>query len=325
MRKLIGFLVYVVVQILFIPFGIIGAVIIYYTQVHVSKNIGVSSTAIEILNGRWTMDKFGLREDPATVKLFSVLPNTSALGQWMALFPLYLLNRIAGEPLLYPTFKKANDATLANLVTTRTVYFDKLLKKSLQQSEQFVVLGAGFDTRCYGDLVNEELVLFELDQKKTQILKRDYLHRAHIATSNVQFVDVDFKTENWYKKLRASGFDGKKVSTFLWEGVTLYLSEEDVRHTLKVIKENLTVGSVIIADFYADKFVSGEMLPGKKKSLDVLELTNEALGFGVVFDDSQSMELQSLIETENLKIGESYYMGSDTKKGTWMAVIEIIV
>ena len=47
---------------------------------YVSKKLGVSFTAIEIINGRWTMDKFDLRKDPATVKLFNVLPNTSALG-----------------------------------------------------------------------------------------------------------------------------------------------------------------------------------------------------------------------------------------------------
>ena len=53
MRKIFGFIVYVIVQILFIPFGIIGAIIIYYKQMYVSKKFGVSSTAIEIINGRW--------------------------------------------------------------------------------------------------------------------------------------------------------------------------------------------------------------------------------------------------------------------------------
>ena len=91
MRKTIGLIIYVIVQIIFIPFGIIGAVIIYYKQIYVSKMIGVSSTAIEIINGRWTMDKFGLRKDQATVKLFNALPNTSGFGLWLALSPLYVL------------------------------------------------------------------------------------------------------------------------------------------------------------------------------------------------------------------------------------------
>jgi len=53
MRKILGLIIYVIVQILFIPFRIIGAVIIYYKQTSVIKKLGVSSTVIEIINGRW--------------------------------------------------------------------------------------------------------------------------------------------------------------------------------------------------------------------------------------------------------------------------------
>lgn len=51
MRKILGLIIYVIVQILFIPFRIIGAVIIYYKQTSVIKKLGVSSTVIEIING----------------------------------------------------------------------------------------------------------------------------------------------------------------------------------------------------------------------------------------------------------------------------------
>lgn len=325
MRKVFGFIVYVIVQILFIPFGIIGAIIIYYKQMHVSKKLGVSSTAIEIINGRWTMDKFGLRKDPATVKLFNVLPNTTVLGQWLALFPLYLLKLIAGENLIYPTIKEAGKATLANLVTSRTVFFDNSIEKSLKKSEQFVVMGAGFDTRCYGHFGKGDVVVYELDKKQTQELKKDFLHQANIDKSNVHFVNVDLSTENWYEKLCAAGYDKNKVTTFLWEGVTLYLAEEDIRNTLKEIKENTAVGSVIVADFYSNQFVSGDLIPGKKKSIEQLKLTNEELGFGIAFEGNSSKELESLIKSENMELGEVHYMGYKTKKGTWMAVTEIIV
>lgn len=53
MRKTLGFIIFTIVQILFIPLGIIGALMIYYKQMYVSKRSGVSSTAIEIINGRW--------------------------------------------------------------------------------------------------------------------------------------------------------------------------------------------------------------------------------------------------------------------------------
>lgn len=319
MRKIFGFIIYTIVQILFIPFEIIGAVMIYYKQMYVSKRLGVSSTAIEIINGRWTMDRFGLRKDPATVQLFNALPNTTALGQWFVLFPLYVLKLIAGENLIYPTFKEAPDSTLANLVTSRTVFFDNILKKSLENSEQFVVMGAGLDTRCYGNLTKDNFNLYELDKKQTQELKQTYLQKANIDTSNVHFVDVDFSTESWHEKLTAAGYDKNKVTTFLWEGVTLYLSEKDVRKTLSEIQQNAATGGTIVADFYSMNFVKD--IPGKK----ALEMTDEELGFGIDFEGNSSKELESLIESANMKLGQVYFMGAKTKKGTWMAVSEILI
>ncbi len=39
-----------------------------------------------------------------------------------------------------------------NVVSSRTIYFDHLISKSRDKAEQFVIMGAGFDTRCYGKL-----------------------------------------------------------------------------------------------------------------------------------------------------------------------------
>ncbi len=99
---------------------------------------------------------------------------------------------------------------MTDIVISRTAYFDQIIKKSLSQSEQFVVMGAGFDTRCYGEFNKSNLVLFELDQSKTQKLKIKYLKQAKIDTSNVHFAEVDFSKENWYDKLVNAGYNEKK-------------------------------------------------------------------------------------------------------------------
>ena len=167
MRTILSYILFIIIQIIFLPLAIIGAIVIYYKQIFVSKRLGVSSTAIEIINGRWTMDKFCLRDDATTVKLFNVLPNTSALSHWLVLLPLYLLKLIAGKNLIYPVFKESEEAGLYNLVISRTIFFDRFIKKSLKQSEQFVVLGAGFDTRCYGVFNNGKVECFEVDKERT--------------------------------------------------------------------------------------------------------------------------------------------------------------
>lgn len=107
------------------------------------------------------MDKFGLRKDQATVKLFDALLSTSGFGIWLTLFPLYVLKKTAGENLIYSKIKKEGNESLANLVTSRTVYFDELLNKSFKTTSQLVVMGSSFDTRCYGSIAENDIPLFE--------------------------------------------------------------------------------------------------------------------------------------------------------------------
>ena len=95
--KILSFLIFIPLQILMIPFAITGVLWTAYKQVLVSKKLGTSQTAIEVLNGRWTMHVFGMRQDIAAAKLANRLPNTSTLGLWLVLFPLWLKYKISGS------------------------------------------------------------------------------------------------------------------------------------------------------------------------------------------------------------------------------------
>ncbi|MEM8860246.1 MAG: class I SAM-dependent methyltransferase, partial [Chloroflexota bacterium] len=236
--KILATLIYIIVQILFIPFAIVGAIFVFVRQTYTSKRLGVSGTAIEIINGRWTMDLFGIREDKASGQLAWALPNNSLIGMWMALFPLWLRHKISGDLWLYPTVKARGKEGLANLVINRTLYFDEVINRAVGHTEQFVTMGAGFDTRSYGVFKEAQWKCFELDQEKTQNLKIEQLKHADIDADHVTFVTVDFQTESWSDKLKAAGYDPSKKTIFLWEGVTLYISEQDVRHTLRELKVN---------------------------------------------------------------------------------------
>lgn len=136
---------------------------------------------------------------------------------------------------------------------------------------------------------------------------------------------VDFSTEHWYEKLKKAGYDPSKKSIFLWEGVTLYLSEKDVRNTLKEIKQHAASGSIIIADLYATVFVTGEMYPTMKTQMKSLKITDEEFGFGIDFSSDYENALKTFLESENIKAGDTYFMGYKTKKGTCMVVAEIII
>jgi len=59
----IALVVFVVVQFLFIPLGFVGVILVSYKKAIGSKKLGVSSTAVQVINNRWQMDVFGIRED----------------------------------------------------------------------------------------------------------------------------------------------------------------------------------------------------------------------------------------------------------------------
>lgn len=324
MRNVLALIVFIPLQILFIPLAIVGAIWVGYKQLVVSKRLGVSQTAVEILNGRWTMHIFGLRPDPAAAKLASALPNTSTFGLWLALFPLYVHSRISGSPKWYPVIAKKGEEGIANLVTNRTGYFDSIIDKAKNNAAQFVIMGAGLDTRVYNHLKSSGMKMFELDQVTTQQLKRQSLQKVGIDTSHVTFVETDFSQADWFSALLKAGYDATKRTIFLWEGVTLYLGETAVRNTLRTVKANAAAGSVLVADIYARSFVAGEYVKGMKATLPILDMTEEQLAFGLeMAGDRYQQSLDAFINSEGLTLGDTYFMGHKTEKGPWMVVAEL--
>ena len=158
----LGLLIYIPIQILFIPIALVALIPTLYKQGGVSAKLGTSATALEVLQGRLHMHWFGLRDDPQTHELSKVLPNFSALGHWTLLLPLYILYKISGK-IFYPVIAPEGEEAKLNMVPNRTIYFDELINNRKGQAEKFVVLGAGFDTRCYGLLKASHLKLFELN------------------------------------------------------------------------------------------------------------------------------------------------------------------
>ncbi len=321
--RLIAWVVFVVLQVAFLPLAVLGTLMVTYRQLVVSRRLGSSATAIEVINGRWTMDWFGMRRDPATVRLLGVLPNSSILGLKLFLFPLWVKHKLSGDYFAYPRLPPPDGAeTLADLVITRTFYFDRVLERVLPEVEQFVVLGAGHDTRAFGPLVPDGVACFEVDHPRVQSLKRSKLTEAGIETSGVTFVSVDFSREDAFEKLAASGYDPGRRAAFLWEGVTLYLNEDDVRRTLRGAREHAAPGSVLVADVYAKRFAR---LAGGKAVRKTLDYTDEGLAFALDFGADWERSLRGFLESEGLTLGEACFMGRANPKGPFTVVAEFIV
>ena len=78
--RLIAFVVFVVLQFAFLPLLVLGTLMVTYRQMVVSRRLGTSQTAIEVINGRWTMDWFGIRPDPASAQLAGYCPIPRSWG-----------------------------------------------------------------------------------------------------------------------------------------------------------------------------------------------------------------------------------------------------
>lgn len=316
LRDAFALFVFVILQILLLPLQVITCSILVAFMTIRSRQLGTSGTALYVFNDRWVLHIFKLRQDAAADAIAHTLPTNLPTATKFLIFPFYVYYSISGK-YIHPQLAAPGEERARHLVENRTIYIDALLSSA--DVGQLVVLGAGFDTRCYTSQLRKR---FELDQPRTQQLKRDALRAARVDTSGVRFISVDFATRDWTKSLIDAGFDRDVPAVFLWEGVTLYLTENDVRATLAAIKRVSAPGSVIIADFYSSRFKAG-LTPMMRYAYQILKVTNEQLAFTLDFENDGRKKLSQFLESEGLRLGEAHMMGSKTEIGAWMSVAEV--
>jgi methyltransferase (TIGR00027 family) len=143
-------------------------------------------------------------------------------------------------------------AGMSNLLLIRTRFIDEHMQRALADgAKQVVVLGAGFDTRAYryADLLKDKTV-FEVDYRSTQQLKKSRLEKVlGSIPSHVRFAEIDFQRDTLRDVLVAAGYNTDERTFFIWEGVSMYLSEQSVRETLRTIAEYSASGSSVVMDF----------------------------------------------------------------------------
>jgi methyltransferase (TIGR00027 family) len=133
----------------------------------------------------------------------------------------------------------------------RTRLIDDLVRDSIRAGiRQFVVLGAGFDSRAFRLPEVQGIPIFEVDHPATQRAKRARMRPTlqHLP-GNVHFVEVDFEKDNLELKLRDAGFDENVPAVVLWEGVVSYLSEPAVNANLLLLSRLLAPDSRLILTY----------------------------------------------------------------------------
>ena len=119
----------------------------------------------------------------------------------------------------------------------RTRFVDDLIRTSAADGvEQYVILGAGYDSRAHRLDLPSSLKIFEVDQDEIQERKRLKLPKGLPNSEQVLYVTVDFTHQSLSQQLLAAGFDVTKSTVFTLEGVSQYITKEALVSTLDELK-----------------------------------------------------------------------------------------
>ena len=119
---------------------------------------------------------------------------------------------------------------------SRTRFIDDLVKKnSASGVEQYVILGAGYDSRAHRLELPSSLRIFEVDQPEVQARKRSKLPEELSNSENMTYVAVDFTHQSLTEQLINAGFDQNKSTVFTLEGVSQYITKEALSSTIKEV------------------------------------------------------------------------------------------
>lgn len=139
------------------------------------------------------------------------------------------------------------------MMNIRTHFIDRRMLDAVKAgATQVVILGAGFDSRAYRFRTELKTVrIFEVDFGPTQEYKRRRVVEVlGAAPPNLTYVAADFTREKASTALRRAGFRRDRRTFFIWEGVSMYLTEPDVRAFLRDLSTNATAASEIVFDHF---------------------------------------------------------------------------
>ncbi|APR77262.1 O-Methyltransferase involved in polyketide biosynthesis [Minicystis rosea] len=142
-----------------------------------------------------------------------------------------------------------DEAMLGAYIALRTRFFDdELLRAADSGVRQIVILAAGLDARAYRLEWPDGTHLFELDQPEVIDHKNGILTATRATPRCTRItMGVDLR-KPWADGLCAAGFDPKRPSAWLVEGLLPYLEEADVPRLFKQIAPLASAGSTLALD-----------------------------------------------------------------------------
>jgi methyltransferase (TIGR00027 family) len=141
-----------------------------------------------------------------------------------------------------------------DMMVVRTVAIDDAIRAA--GAPQLVILGAGLDGRAWRMPELRDVVVFEVDHPDSQRDKRERVAPLPPVARDVRFVPVDFTRDDLGAALAAAGHDVARPTTWIWEGVVMYLTPAEVEASLATIAARSAPGSRLVVMYLAPWWIA---------------------------------------------------------------------
>lgn len=170
------------------------------------------------------------------------------------------------------------------VVLARARFTEERLAEAMDEGvAQYVIIGAGLDTFALRRTdLRERLRVIEIDHPATQAFKRGRIGATGLALPpNLHFAPADLEGESLAEILSRTPYDPSLPAFFSWLGVTMYLTGEAIRATLRSLRGRSVPGSQLVFD-YIDRavFDPANQSPARARLFEIVRRAGEPMIFG---------------------------------------------
>ena len=195
---------------------------------------------------------------------------------------------------------------------SRTRFIDDLIEKSAKEGiEQYVILGAGYDSRANRLNLTPSLKIFEVDQPEVSDIKLSKLPEDLPNLENITYVNVDFSYQSLSEQLLTAGFDQTKSTIFTLEGVSQYITKEAVSSTIQELSSITKDARSIFFMSYVDELLNkdpaacfGKGYPNPSKKAKLIQNLSAKVGEPWI-SFYRAEEVESILEENGYSMKEN--------------------
>ncbi|EFA83910.1 hypothetical protein PPL_02980 [Heterostelium album PN500] len=172
----------------------------------------------------------GLPEDLTVDGMINIIKDSSPLKAWSLV-----------------SFNNFN-----NHMALRTKFIDDYVLSNIDKYQQFVILGAGLDTRALRMPFSNSTTVWEIDFPETFEYKETILKEAVkiippiSQARNIHISGNLIGNNEWITKLEESGFNKNKPTLWILEGLLMYISNEDIEILMNQISSISPTDSTLL-------------------------------------------------------------------------------